>query len=87
MSLIPKQEYSIISLSDVLRHPMYAEVSTKEGGLNALLFSMGMDVSKDYEISNCTHRSDLTGEVVTCDRFVGTMRSDKNWLEIKREIS
>lgn len=32
-----------------------------------------------YEIMNCTHRS-RTGHVVTCDRYMGSERLDKDWL-------
>lgn len=32
-----------------------------------------------YEIMNCTHRA-RNGNIVTCDRFVGSERLDKCWL-------
>lgn len=34
-----------------------------------------------YETHNCTHRSKITNEVVTCDRFMGAERMDKDWYE------
>lgn len=78
-----RPSYIAISMSDVLKHPWFAELSAKPQGLKALLYSMGLDVKLAYESSVCTHRSEMTHEVVTCERFVGSERRDEIWLRIK----
>lgn len=78
-----RPSYITISMSDILKHPWFSEMSSKPQGLKALLYSMGMDVSLAYESAVCTHRSEMTHEVVTCERFVGNERKDTNWLRIK----
>lgn len=75
--------YITISMSDILKHPWFDELSQKPQGLKALLYSMGMDIKLAYESSVCTHRSEMTHEVVTCERFVGSERRDDTWLRMK----
>lgn len=82
--MIKKQPaYITISMSDVLKHPWFKELSEKPEGLKALLYSMGMDVKLAYESSICTHRSEMTHEIVTCERFVGNERQDEIWNSTK----
>ncbi len=76
--------YQIVSMSDLVRHPLFEDTCDKEGAIDALLYSMGIDIKEDYEVTVCTHRSELTNEVHTCDRYVGEERKDEAWLEIKR---
>ena len=78
--------FSIISMADVVQHPLYEKVKDKENALDGLLYSMGMDIEKNYEVSVCEHRSDLTGQVNVCERFCGEERTDENWLAIKKRI-
>lgn len=78
--------YSIISQSDVVRHPLFAKLKDKENGLNAILHSMGMDVDKGYETTNCRHRSELTNAVVHCERYCGEERTDDVWKSVKARI-
>lgn len=94
MSLIKDADggLKVISMSDVIRHPLYNELScqsltiligkgkTREvDGLEALLFTMGLDITLPYDIDFVEHRSEITQEVVKCDRFVGSKRQDKAW--------
>ena len=81
-----RPSYITISMSDILKHPWFSELSSKPQGLKALLYSMGVDVNLAYESSVCTHRSEMTHEIVTCERFVGSERRDNNWLRIKERV-
>lgn len=76
----------IISKADVVQHPLYEKVKNKPKALEGLLYSMGMDIEKNYETSVCEHRSELTGKVNNCERFCGEERTDENWLAIKRRL-
>lgn len=68
-----------VSMSDLIRHPWYEKYANEKNGLEALLYSMGMDVKLPYECMVVQHRSPMTGAIVTCERFSGTERSDSIW--------
>lgn len=76
----------VVSMSDLTRHPWYDKYKDKENGIPALLFTMGMDIKLPFTCKNITHRSDMTNHVVTCERFVGSKRSDDSWVNIERQI-
>lgn len=76
----------VVSMSDLIRHPWYDKYKDKPKGIEALLFSMGMDTSYPYESEVLTHRSTMTNEIVNCERFVGSKRQDESWLKIERMI-
>lgn len=104
MSLIKDYAASIkvVSMSDVVRHPLFAELSKKSldvtymkkgkpqfkkiEGLNAMLWTMGLDIFKPFESEVIEHRSELTQEVHTCERFVGQTRQDAGWKKIERQL-
>lgn len=45
-----------------------------------MLYSLGLDTNIPFEIQgNIRHRNRF-GEVVTCDRYVGNERLDRQWL-------
>lgn len=41
----------------------------------------GEAVDNWYEVHYCTHKPKLSNTVVTCDRFIGVERQDKEWYE------
>ena len=48
---------------------------------NKLLFSLGIDINKPVELQeNLIHRNRLN-KVVLCPRWVGTERTDEEWLQ------
>jgi hypothetical protein len=80
----------IISMADIvglqLANPKYQGKSQ-----SFMLRFMGMDTSLPMEVAVCAHRSDFapTSEpspIYNCERFVGTLRTDDNWLAIQRRI-
>lgn len=81
------QNLVAISMSDVLNHPWFEDLKDKPNGLEAILYTMGLDVSLPYETTTCTHRSMMTQQVVTCERFSGSERKDENWHKIKYRLS
>lgn len=75
----------VVSQSDVEKHPKFNSI-----GLDEILYSYGMEVSKGYEIDSegtveeggkplRYHRSAFTDEVHCCTRYVGTAREDGRW--------
>ena len=78
----------IISMSDVVNHPYYDECKDDvDGGLKTMLTLMGMDPNKNIEESYLMHRSDISGEVVECSRYVGSERTDDDWKFLKIKAS
>ena len=46
-----------------------------------MLFDLGMDVYQyPHEVQDCTHRNRF-GNIITCKRYVGNERTDKEWIE------
>ena len=76
----------VVSMSDVIRHPWYQKFIDKPDGLKGLLYSMGLDINKNYETELCEHRSEMTNAIVTCERFVGTERTDDGWKKILNSL-
>ena len=80
----------VISLADAKRHNLYKECLKKYGrkyGLECILYDMGLDVTKGFETMYCTHRSELTGEINTCNRFYGKERKDDAWKKVKYMVN
>ncbi len=75
-----------VSMSDVVRHPWYEKYKDSPKGLEALLYSMGMDITLPIESDTCEHRSTMTNLVVNCERFSGSERKDEQWEITKRLI-
>lgn len=75
-----------ISMSDLLRHPWFEDYKNKPNGIAALLYSMGLDIKKPYEVDFCEHRSSMTNEVVKCDRYSGFERTDKYWVNLTNRM-
>lgn len=76
-----------ISLSDILNTEEYdtrcGDGSCGEEVLEEFLWMLGLDINLDYEQQYLPHRN-MRGEVVTCARWVGTARTDSEWLEFLR---
>lgn len=79
-----------VSLADVVKHPKY----DCGGSLDEILYDFGMDTKRGYfdderHLKNCSYKVDvdefgyshrtLSGEVVTCARYVGRARQDGKW--------
>lgn len=75
-----------ISMSDIVTHPWYERLSKEPNGLEALLYTMGLDIKLPYEVMVCEHRSSMTNQVHTCERWSGIERQDEIWESIKRRI-
>lgn len=45
-----------------------------------ILYHLGMDIENPIEQQDCTHRNRF-GNVITCPRWVGNERIDKDWIE------
>lgn len=71
-----------LSISDLL---LIKEFQTAFGNddkqaIEKILFENGMDIEEPYTVEFSQHRN-LRGQVVSCDRYVGEERQDKNWLK------
>lgn len=102
MSLIkdPDGGIRIISMTDIVKHPLFPQLQGEEysvaiegkkeprivSGLEVILYSLGMDINKEVECEICEHRSELTGVVATCERYVGRKRKDKAWTNLEYKI-
>lgn len=72
-----------VSLSDIINSKEYTELcptheSCGQKELSQLLYTFGLDTNKKVETQNLKHRN-WRGEIVTCLRWVGTMRTDPTW--------
>lgn len=76
-----------ISLSDILNTEEYktrcSDGSCGEEVLEEFLWMLGLDTEKEYEQQFLPHRN-MRGEVVSCARWVGSVRTDSEWLEFLR---
>ena len=74
----------IISLSEIQKVlPWITKdyVRTNLQEFNKILFSLGLDTSKNYEVqTGKTHRNKFN-QVVSCDRYSGSERIDPEWIE------
>ena len=80
-----------ISLSDIVTSTEYKALCPTEESCNledlkGLLYKFGMDTSLPIEEQNLTHRN-WVGVVVTCPRWVGTIRKDQEWLDYLSNVN
>lgn len=71
-----------LSISDLL---LIKDFQTAFGNddkqaIEKILFENGMDITEPYTVEFSQHRN-LRGQIVSCDRYVGEERCDKNWLK------
>lgn len=74
---------SYISLSEIQTvMPWVNEefIESHKEEFNQMLYDLGMDIRYPYETQDCTHRNRFNN-VITCQRFVGNERTDKEWLD------
>jgi predicted ATPase len=64
-----------LSKTDVEDHGSYQEVKDHPQGIKAILYLMGLDLKKPYQSEVVTHRN-YNKQIVTCERWVGTQRTD-----------
>ena len=74
-----------VSLSEIVKFPSYKEICGGEyqctqKDLYSFLYTLGLNTKKKVEEQYCTHRNKFN-EAVTCARWVGYKRVDKEWLE------
>lgn len=73
-----------VSLYDLMQFPDSKEavVSQNKEVLGKILYNIGFDISKGYEITESVkHRACSTNQEVFCPRIEGFERSDKEWLK------
>lgn len=70
-----------LSMSDLVLLEEFIDAFAREDkyAINRVLWKNGMDVNYPVEIQYVQHRN-LQNKVVTCERYIGTERSDKEWL-------
>jgi len=78
-------------LSDTILKVPYTGKGGKEkvreiSGMDVMLWTMGLNIFTSYESEVITHRSELTNDVVKCERFVGRKRQDKAWKALEYEL-
>ena len=72
-----------VSVFDLLNHPESKAVvaSGDKEQLEQLLFSIGFDISKEIEEEMCWHRPLYTNETMYGTRWIGSERTDQEWLK------
>ena len=84
-----------ISMSDIINTDYYRNICLgKEGtkkactkeDLFSILYDLGMDTSKPVEDQFNQHRN-WKNQVVTCLRYVGVKRTDKEWVKLEKSIN
>jgi hypothetical protein len=72
-----------ISQSELITaDPKYTEEYIKDNPieLERTLWSLGLDTNQPYEHQEVTHRNRF-GNIISCPRFIGVERLDKEWIE------
>lgn len=71
-----------LSISDLLliKDFQIAFGNDDKQAIEKILFENGMDIEEPYTVEFSQHRN-LRGQIVSCDRYVGEERQDKNWLK------
>lgn len=54
-------------------------ISNNKDIFDRMLYDLGMDLQIPYEVQDVTHRNKF-GNVITCQRYVGNERVDKDWV-------
>lgn len=74
-------DYSL-SLSDLLLIKEFQEAYGKQDKnlIEAILFNNGLNSNEPYDEVMCEHRN-LRGQAVTCIRYEGEERLDKEWIK------
>ena len=91
MSKKPKKDYysvimSVVHVSESEIASIYPEynvswLTENIEDLKSILFDLGMDTSKHFELQEVTQHRNRLGKVVTCGRYLGEERSDSDWLK------
>lgn len=76
----------VLSMADLVQLTKYGEVDISGMNTEQVLYLAGMDVARGYEVSICEHRSQISNQLVTCERFVGRQRSDELWLNLLNRL-
>jgi hypothetical protein len=73
--------YNYLSLSDLLLIDGFAQkyAEQDEQYIKEVLWKHGVDVTHPFEEEFVQHRN-LRKEIVSCNRYIGKARSDKEWL-------
>lgn len=70
---------SVSEIAKVMPNITYDWIDNNPEKFQDMLYQIGMDISRSIEKQeNITHRNRFD-EVVTCDRYVGDERIDKEW--------
>lgn len=71
-----------LSVSDLLLIEKFQEAFGKDDKktIERILRDNGMDVTEPYSLEYSRHRN-LRGNIVSCERYVGEERNDKEWLD------
>lgn len=72
---------SAMDLAEVMPHFTYKFAEENPAEFREILWQFGMNVNQGVETQECvTHRTRLN-RLVTCDRYIGNERVDKEWIE------
>ena len=72
-----------ISLSEIQTIAPWVDlefIENNEEVFEQMLYDLGLDLNYPYETQDVTHRNRF-GSVITCPRYVGKERLDKEWLK------
>lgn len=82
----------VVSMADIIQHPHFNMIQKKylneegeiqEGWVEECLRAMGLDTKKHYESSIRIHTAPICGQMITCERFYGSERRDRDWVDFK----
>lgn len=80
-SIIALSIISAMDIAEVKKDYTYKWKDENPHEFLEILWLFGMDTSSMYETqADVTHKTKL-GRLVTCDRYVGSERTDKEWIE------
>lgn len=82
----------VVSMMDIVDLFKDAQVVQHYGltmdqvGLEKALYLLGLNTVKSYSCTKVNHRSEISGKIGNCERYVGKERTDDNWLKIKQLV-
>lgn len=80
MTIIALKIVSAMEISEVMPSFTYKWAEENPEDFKDILYRFGMNVNMGFETEpNITHRT-ILNRVVTCDRYIGNERIDKEWI-------
>ena len=76
-----------LSLVDIMRHKKLKGTKPSKEQILSVAYEMGMDINKGVQVYHLLYRSQFTGQVHNGKVYLGTERTDEDWLVTKYMVN